>query len=105
MHRYKPVTATVSQMHDFIPKLSLKRRRLMPRRPHPDLEFLLRRQWDSLGVGLDGSDDGVGLDGRDSGSQMLPWTGSDLALLSPENLGRIPASQTAVVPGVGFLPR
>jgi hypothetical protein len=92
-------------MHDFIPKLSLKRRRLMPRRPHPDLEFLLRRQWDQLGLGLEKSDDGFGLDGQDCASQVLPWIGSEVVPLSPQKSGRIPAGQAAIAPMVGFLSR
>jgi hypothetical protein len=78
-------------MHDFIPKLSSKRRRLIPRRPHPNLEFLLRRQWDWRGLELDGSDDSMGLDGRDPGIAMLPWIGSDPAPLSPETGTRLAA--------------
>ena len=30
-------------MHGFIPKLSVKRRRLIPRRPHPDLDYFFGR--------------------------------------------------------------
>jgi hypothetical protein len=92
-------------MQDFIPKFSLKRRRLIPRRPHPNLEFLLRRRQNQLGLdlGLYRSDDSVGLDG--TGNQVLSWIGSDFVPLSPENAGGIPASQTAVVRMVGLLPR
>jgi hypothetical protein len=56
-------------MYDFIPKLPLKRR-LMPRRPHPDIEFLLRRQWDQLRLGLDRLEDITNLDGQDPGNQL-----------------------------------
>lgn len=91
-------------MHDFIPKLSVKRRRLIPRRPHPDLEFLFRRQWDQPGLGADGSDDGMDLDARDPASQALPWIGFGVVPLLPENLDAAPASQTAVVSRLAFNP-
>ena len=94
--RSKPVTAAVSPMHDFIPKLSPKRRRLMPRRPHPNLEFLLRHQWDWRGLELDGSDDSMGLEGGDPGIAMPPWIGSRPGTAVPGN--RHEASQIAFNP-------
>jgi hypothetical protein len=47
-------------MHDIIPK-HLKRRPLAPRRPHPDIEFLVIR-YEQLGFGLDGYEDETLLD-------------------------------------------
>lgn len=52
-------------MQDPIPNRPFKRRRLFPRRPHPDVESLLRRGLDLSGLWTESFDDSAVLDRQD----------------------------------------
>jgi hypothetical protein len=56
-------------MQDLIPNRTLKRRRLFPRRPHPDVESLLRRGHDRPDFWMDGFDDITVFDRQDRATQ------------------------------------
>jgi hypothetical protein len=79
-------------MLDLIATRPLKRRRLIPRRPHPDLECLFRRQHDRFCSFLNDTDDSLGL-----ADAALCWIGSDCVPLSPDTLDRPRADQPVMV--------
>jgi hypothetical protein len=56
-------------MQDLIPNRPFKRRRLFPRRPHPDVESLLRRSHDRSGLWAESFDDSMVLDRQDRTNQ------------------------------------
>jgi hypothetical protein len=56
-------------MQDLIQNRPFKRRRLFPRRPHPDVESLLRRGHDRSGLWTESFDDSVVLDRQDRTNQ------------------------------------
>jgi hypothetical protein len=65
------VCATVDDMQGILPNRHLKRRRLVPRRPHPDIEFLFRRH-DRISHGMARHDDGSESDCQEPGQQETP---------------------------------
>jgi hypothetical protein len=58
-------------MQGIVPNRHLKRRRLLPRRPHTDIEFLFRRH-DRISHGMAGQNDGIESDGQEPGPQATP---------------------------------
>jgi hypothetical protein len=58
-------------MQGILPNRHLKRRRLLPRRPHPDIEFLFRRH-DRMSHGMARHDDSSESGGRESEHQETP---------------------------------
>jgi hypothetical protein len=89
-------------MQDLIAMRPLKRRRLIPRRPHPDLECLFRREQDRFCPFPDRADCDLGLDGSDRDGEALSWIGSDSVPLSPDNLDRPGADQPATRSSTGL---
>jgi hypothetical protein len=61
-------------MHSIFPNRHLKRRRLMPRRPHADIEFLFRRH-DRISHGMARHDDCSESHGQQAGHQEAPSRG------------------------------
>jgi hypothetical protein len=59
-------------MQDLLPSRPFKRRRLYPRRPHPDVEVLLKRGHDRPIFWMDSFDDSPVLDRQDRPPRAIP---------------------------------
>ena len=68
----------------------LQRLRLIPRRAHPDVPFLVGRQDHWHGLGMDGLDDRVRCGRQEAVDQMRPGIGFDLVPRSPLNSVQMP---------------